>query len=224
MLNAHFYAVNSTRIPPEISERAALIRESLFQTHLYHTTQATNVSWNLFYTLKPPFMYWFHGTEYLSPESKSLKVTEPTAKWKGKEGRKEIKTWESRPSTGFNYLSLLRHKLCIIFFSKTRKIQSRTIIFREPCNNLLTNITGSSHTEEYCPLVVFLWTLLHSVCTTSEGQPFPDFFQAGILWTLRYSFFFSLCYHVKRGLQMAVTVTVKASHTLSSAERERPVE
>ena len=113
-----------------------------------------------------------------------------------------------------------RHKLCIIFFSKTRKIQSRTIIFREPYNNLLTNITGSSHTEEYCPLVVFLWTLLHSVCTTSEGQPFPDFFQAGILWTLRYSFFFSLCYHVKRGLQIAVTVTVKASHTLSSAERD----
>ena len=73
-----------------------------------HTTQATNVSWNLFYTLKPPFMYWFHGTEYLSPESKSLKITELTAKWKGKDGRKEIKTWESRPSTGLNYLSLLR--------------------------------------------------------------------------------------------------------------------
>ena len=55
--------------------------------------------------------------EYLSPESESLKVTEPTAKWRGKhklieykmkERRKKIKTWESRPSIGLNYLLLIR--------------------------------------------------------------------------------------------------------------------
>ena len=51
----------------------------------------------------------------LSPESESLKVTKPTAEWRGKhklvgyqmkERREEIKTWESRPSIDFNYLSL----------------------------------------------------------------------------------------------------------------------
>ena len=51
----------------------------------------------------------------LSPESESLKVTKPTAEWRGKhklveyqmkERRKEIKTWESRPSIDFNYFSL----------------------------------------------------------------------------------------------------------------------
>ena len=43
VLNARFYAVNSTRIPPEINERAALIRESLFQTHLFHLTKLTTL-------------------------------------------------------------------------------------------------------------------------------------------------------------------------------------
>ena len=54
--------------------------------------------------------------EYLSPQSESLKLTEPTKKWRGKhklieyqmkERRKEIKTWESRPSIGLNYLLLI---------------------------------------------------------------------------------------------------------------------
>ena len=51
----------------------------------------------------------------LSPESKSLKVTKPTAEWREKhrlveyqmkERRNKIKTLESRPSIDFNYLSL----------------------------------------------------------------------------------------------------------------------
>ena len=63
-------------------------------------------------------------------------------------------------------------------------------------------------------------TLLHSVCTTSEGQPFPDFFQAGMLSALStHSFSVLLRYHAKRGLQMAVIVTIKALHTLFSREK-----
>ena len=104
---------------PSVHNHAKVKVSVYFRAQLItlHSTETTKVSWNLFSTLNYfPLCFDSVVLEYLSPESKSLKVTEPTAKWKGKqklieyqmkEGRKEIKTWESRPSTGLNYLSLL---------------------------------------------------------------------------------------------------------------------
>ena len=111
------------------------------------------------------------------------------------------------------------------FFSKTRKIQGKTVtvIFQEPYNNLLTSL-AQAILRNIVPWSFLYGTLLHSVCTTSEGQPFPDFFQAGMLSALStHSFSVLLCYHAKRGLQMAVIVTVKALHTLFSREEHKVV-
>ena len=45
---------------------------------------------------------------------------------------------------------------CVLFFSQKPEKLTFILIFHESFNNLLTNITGSSHTEEYCPLVVLI--------------------------------------------------------------------
>ena len=84
-----------------------------------HTTETTKVSWNLFSSLNylPLYMCWFCGTWVFKSRVQELESHWTHCKMKGKtqinwvsieRGKKEIKTWESRPSTGLNYLSLLR--------------------------------------------------------------------------------------------------------------------
>ena len=67
---------NHTKVKVNVYFRAQLIT--------LHTIEATNVAWNLFSTMNYLSLCIDSVVlEYLSPESKSLKVTEPTAKWKG---------------------------------------------------------------------------------------------------------------------------------------------
>ena len=69
------------------------------------------------YMPKPPFMYWFRGTSVFKSRVGELKSHWTDCKMKrktqinrvsNKREKKEIKTWESRPSIGLNYLLLIR--------------------------------------------------------------------------------------------------------------------
>ena len=115
-----------------------------------------------------------------------------------------------------------RHKLCIIFSQKPEKYKVKRYLLFSKNHTIIYLLTSLAQAilRNIVPWSFLYGTLLHSVCTTSEGQRFPDFFQAGMLSALStHSFSVLLCYYAKRGLQMAVIVTVKALHTLFSREK-----
>ena len=55
---------------------------------------------------------------------------------------------------------------CVIFFLEKPQIQETTMA-RVPYDKLLFNQACPSHTEEYCTLVIFVWTLLHSIFSST---------------------------------------------------------
>ena len=55
---------------------------------------------------------------------------------------------------------------CLIFVFEKPEIQETTMA-RVPYDKLLSNQTCPSHTEEYCTLVILVWTLLHSIFSST---------------------------------------------------------
>ena len=65
---------------------------------------------------------------------------------------------------------------CVIFVFEKPQIQETTMA-RVPYDKLLSNQACPSHTDEYCTLVIFVWTLLRSSlvpqCSTNIPQYRP---------------------------------------------------
>ena len=108
----------------------------------------------------PTTFYPFASTHF------HIEITSTIIIWQGKS---ECSNWFFLPYGPFPW----KHVLAVYFlFSKASKF--KTSITRAPYNKLLTNLASLSHTGEYWPSVVFVWTSLRSICTaTTLGQHSP---------------------------------------------------